>query len=276
VVELGGVLFCAVPEITCAIEKISHSGAVILAPLCFTPSDWRGDIGHAKHQLPDGVANIAFIVQSGDYVRAEFFAHAEERLPWMEIIGMCLNALYQAATCHRKCRGGGHVLERLCGRAYNMACAAYQLTSLGLYDEALTQVRGLGELTNLVALTALDPKAAQEWINADRGKRITDFGPSAVRKRVKKISPRHLCMDDKWYIELSEGYVHITPQTQPNFHGDIAFVGMRYEQKGCKEAIVSLMRILTHLCVFVCPYFELSDLSEDIGARLKQYLTTGT
>jgi hypothetical protein len=222
-------------------------------------------VNKQKEELPDGIANIAFIVQSGDYVRAEFFVDAEERLPWMEIIGMCLNALYQAATCHRKCRGGGHLLERLCGRAYNMTCAAYQLTSFGLYDEALTLVRGLGELTNLVALTAVDPKAGQEWINADRGKRINDFRPSAVRKRVKKISPRHLCMDDKWYAELSEAYTHITPQTQPNLHGDIAFVGMRYEEKGCKETIVSLLRILTHLCVFICPYFELSDLSEKIG-----------
>jgi hypothetical protein len=229
-----------------------------------------------RNELPDGIESIAFIVQSGDYVRAEFFAHAEERLPWMEIIGMCLNALYQAATCHRKCRGGGHLLERLCGRAYNTACAAYQLTTFGLYDEALTLARGLGELTNLVALTAVDPKAAQEWINADRGQRIKDFGPSAVRRRVKKISRRHLCMDDKWYGDLSEAYAHITPLTQPNFHGDIAFVGMRYEQKGCKETIVSLLRILTHLCVFICPYFALSDLSEKIAARLEQYLTAGT
>jgi hypothetical protein len=95
-------------------------------------------VNEQSDELPDGIANIAFIVQGGDYVRGEFFAHAEERLPWMEIIGMCLNALYQAATCHRKCRGGSHLLERLCGRAYNMTCAAYQLTSFGLYDEALT------------------------------------------------------------------------------------------------------------------------------------------
>jgi hypothetical protein len=228
-----------------------------------------------KIELPDGLANIAFIVQSGDYVRAEFFAHAEERVPWMEIIGMCLNALYQGATCYRKCRGGSHLLERLCGRAYNITCAAYQLTSFGLYDEALTLVRGLGELTNLVALTALDSKEAQEWINADRGKRIHDFGPAAVRKRLRKVSARHVCMDDEWYAKLSEEYAHVTPQTQPNLHGDRAFVGMRYEEKGCKETIVSLLRIVTALCVFICPYFELSDLSEKIGARLERYLTTG-
>jgi hypothetical protein len=229
-----------------------------------------------KFDVPNGIEHIQFIVQSGDYVRSEFFVHAEERVPWIEIIGMCLNALYQASTCHRKCTGGGHLLERLCGRAYNMACGAYALTSFGLYDEAFTLVRGLGELTNLVALLALDHKAGEEWINADRAKRIKDFGPSAVRKRVKKISRRHLCMDDKWYAELSEGYTHITPQTQPNLHGDVAFVGMRYEQKGCKETIKSLLLILTHLCVFICPYFELSDLSEKIAARMTQYLTTGT
>jgi hypothetical protein len=38
-----------------------------------------------------------------------------------EVLGTSLSALYQVATCHRKCFGGGHVLESLSGRIYNLA-----------------------------------------------------------------------------------------------------------------------------------------------------------
>jgi hypothetical protein len=228
-----------------------------------------------KAEVPSGIAHLAFISGAADHSRKEFIASLGELRPIADIVGMCLNVLYQGATCHRQCLGGSHLLERLCGRAYNHACGAYQLASFGFYDEALVLVRGLGEITNLIALTCIDTNERNEWIGADRKHRLKHFKPSDVRKRLKNSSQRHLCIDDKWYAELSEKYTHITPDTQPNLHGGKAWIGARYEETGAKEVVISLMRILTHLCVFAGPYMHLVDLSKEIGERLRKYVTQG-
>ncbi len=161
---------------------------------------------------PDGIEDVEFTLREAERARLEFASQPEERLPSVEIIGKCLNALYQAATCHRGCRGGDHLLERLCGRAYNNSVAAYLLTTQGLHDEAFSLIRGLGELTNLVALLALDTDARAASIKSDRKQRISEFGPKAVRKRLRSRWPhQRICMNDDWYAEPSEGYAHPTP-----------------------------------------------------------------
>jgi len=147
-----------------------------------------------------------------------------------------MNVLYQAATCHRKCHGGQHTFERLLGRAYNLSCGAYHLTIFGLYDEALSLIRSLGEIANLVMLSALDGPKIKEWLHASREERLRNFSPVKIRRMVrnKGMEP---CANDKWYREMSEGYTHITPDTQPNFHGGAAFVGGRYEKEGMQKLL---------------------------------------
>jgi hypothetical protein len=116
-------------------------------------------------EIPNGLDHIALLERVGRMTAAQtvpLFSKDELRA-----VGVSLNILYQAATCHRRCHGGNHMLERLCGRAYNLGCAAFHLLMLGCYDEALGLIRGIGELSNIVILAAEDPKAIQEWINAD-------------------------------------------------------------------------------------------------------------
>jgi hypothetical protein len=104
-----------------------------------------------------------------------------------EMIGTCLNALYQGRTCYRKCQGGSHLFERMSGRAYNLACGAYYLSVIGLYDESLNLIRDLGELTNLFVLSAFDHRKFQEWIDADRKTRLNKFSPKKVPDMQKSI-----------------------------------------------------------------------------------------
>src|SRR6266481_1324412 len=59
------------------------------------------------------------------------------------IIGTAMSVLYQAATCHRKCHGGAHVFEALCGRMYNLALGAYMLTLIKGSNHNFTLVRKL-------------------------------------------------------------------------------------------------------------------------------------
>src|SRR5260370_15539753 len=117
-----------------------------------------------KRGVPSGLNHIAFLEQVGRMTTAQTLPLlAKEEL---KSVGVSLNILYQAATCQRQCHGGAHMLERLCGRAYNHGCAAFHLLMLGFYDEALGLIRGIGELSNIMILAAEDPAAIQEWIHA--------------------------------------------------------------------------------------------------------------
>lgn len=138
-----------------------------------------------KVEIPTGLEHLAMIRRGAMYVANQTAENLDDYIINNDIIGTSLNAIYQAATCHRKCHGGGHILESLCGRAYNLSCSAYDLTIFGLYDEALNLIRGLGELTNLVMLSAIDGAKIREWVSADRKTRMTKFRPFKVRRMLE-------------------------------------------------------------------------------------------
>src|SRR5260221_7972617 len=123
-----------------------------------------------------------------------------------QIIGTAMSALYQAATCHRKCHGGAHIFEALCGRMYNLALGAYLLTLRGLYDEALNLIRSIGEVSNLIALSVVDKKALADWLASDKKTRLRKFSPSEVRKAIQRQEPSLLLANDDWYARFCEGY----------------------------------------------------------------------
>ncbi len=148
-----------------------------------------------NHGIPNGVGHVKMLdvgalhaLRTGE----EALKAKEERN--LEFIGVCMTALYQAATCHRECYGGQHLLEALCGRAYNLSAAAIHLAKIGYYDEALNLVRGIGEIANLVALGAVDQTAIKEWLEADE-KTLTEQIQSCKSSRpsVENVSRANDC-----------------------------------------------------------------------------------
>src|SRR5262249_22086913 len=127
-------------------------------------------------------------------------------------IGTSLSVLYQAATCHRECHGGPHILEALCGRVYNLGAAAYILANDGFYDEALNLVRSIGEAGNLISLSVVDKNALREWLSSDKKTRLRKFNPAEVRRALKEQEESAVLLaDDDWYSRFCEKYTHITP-----------------------------------------------------------------
>jgi len=177
-----------------------------------------------------------------------------------ELIGTSLCALYQAATCHRKCWNTGHVFESICGRAHNLGASAFKLIRAGYYDEALNLVRAIGETYNIVLLSVFDKVAFAEWMKADKKARLRNFSPVKVRLLLDATDCEGF-MDEEWYSELCEKYVHVSTRTMPNFHNDkTPIVGGVFQERGQKESLDSLSSILTMLAMFVCRYFEYDDL----------------
>jgi len=183
-----------------------------------------------------------------------------------ELLGTSLSALYQVATCHRKCFGGGHVLESLSGRIYNLAVSAYQLALSGLYDESLNLIRSIGEIANLISLSVVDKNALSEWLASDKQTRIRKFGPVKIRALLKKHDPALLIATDDWYAEFCEKYTHVTPQTRPNLHAatDQAHVGGAHNTKELQRVLGELSTIVGSVAMIVCKYADLDDLIDEI------------
>jgi hypothetical protein len=119
-------------------------------------------------KIPSGIEHLNMLSQLEAATNRESLKRLAEFETNRKMIGTALSALYQAATCHRQCHGGPHILESLCGRIYNFAVSAHQVTMRGLYDEALNLTRSIGEVSNLIALSVVDKKALAEWLSSDK------------------------------------------------------------------------------------------------------------
>ena len=102
---------------------------------------------------------------------------------------------------------------------------------MGFYDEALTLVRSLGEIANLLCLFFFEKGSLEEWKKSDRDYRYDHFGPGKVRQRLGKDLP----MDQKRYRLLCELSTHPVPELQPqafNQHGKSMVGGIAVQQAG--------------------------------------------
>jgi hypothetical protein len=217
-----------------------------------------------QQALPTARQHLAQIIEAGYAIQYESVKLLKEYTPECESIGVSLDTLYQVGTCHRGCRGGGHVLERLCGRAYNLGSAAFHLLMVGFYDEALGLVRSLGELTNLIALSATDHKSFQEWLDSDRKTRVTRFGPAKVRAMLERVDSPFMYATKAWYGDLSESYIHITPHTQPNAHSGRSMVGGVYQTDGATKTIKELADVLWCVATMASKFATFDDLFEEL------------
>lgn len=195
---------------------------------------------------------------------------AEKLAPYkyeLEIIGSSLSTLYQVGTCHRKCFGGPHVLERLSGRAYNLASSSYILICSGFYDESLNLVRSLGEIANLVSMSVVDKKALQGWLSADKKTRINKYGPASIRKILAKHADYTAYASDAWYSKFCEDYTHVHPDTMPNFDVESgrSHVGGFVQVENMAEAISELSVVTCHIAMIASKFADLDDMFDELA-----------
>jgi hypothetical protein len=195
-----------------------------------------------------------------------------KHLAELRLLGTALNAIYQAATCHRKSWATGHVLEMMGARIYNLAYAAYSLISIGFYDEAMNLTRSIGEIANLVSLSGHNKDQFYAWLKASKEERIRNFSPSRIRRM---LGPDGLVlMDADWYSELCESYTHITPWASPNNHNDMNRVICRgmVQEAGIEKSLGQLTIAVGTVALMYCLYFEYDDLFNELiecGDKMK-------
>lgn len=221
-------------------------------------------------RFPTGLDNLKLVDDLIALTYQESSKHLKDFVEQRQLMGTTLSILYQAATCHRKCHGGGHVLESLCGRMYNLGVAAYRLSLYGLYDEALNLCRGIGEVSNLIALSVVDKKALHNWLASDKKTRLRDFSPIKVRKALERLAPTLLLVNEDWYSRFCESFTHVTPQTKPNAHNvaQKGYVGDVYQSNGLKTAFDELTNALVPVSMIICQYFKFQDLFDELSSLI--------
>jgi len=225
----------------------------------------------ARAAIPSGIDHLKMVARLEAATNSQSLKDFSTSDVYCRLIGTALSVLYQAATCHRKCHGGPHIFESLCGRMYNLAVGAYLLAQRGLYDEALNLTRSIGEASNLIALSVIDKAALKEWLSSDKKTRLSKFSPSKIRKALERQEPALVLASEDWYAKFCEAYTHVTPQTKPNMHNSRgqAYVGGVYQAEGLNSTLEELATVLAFVAMIVCGYFKFSDLLAEITAVVK-------
>ncbi len=225
----------------------------------------------SKPEVPSGIEHLTLIERGSTIAERMSADVAHVNDCEREVIGTALNALYQAATCHRKCYGGPHILEALSGRLYNLGSSAYLLASRGYYDESLNLVRSMGEISNLISMSVIDKTAFNKWIASDKKTRLREFGPARVRTLLQQKAPELLIADSDWYSHFCESYTHATPHTKPNIDSETgrARVGGTFQPRRYATTLGELATVLASVALIVCRYFKLDDLFGEIRCGIQ-------
>lgn len=224
-------------------------------------------------EIPSGAEHLDGTVRASMIVQQQSKRTLATLSTECELLGTSLSTLYQVATCHRKCFGGGHVLEALSGRIYNLAVSAYQLALNGFYDEALNLTRSIGEIANLISLSVVDKAALSEWLASDTQTRIRKFSPAKIRKALEDDDSAVVIADRDWYSDFCEKYTHVTPQTIPNLHTSTGHghVGGIHDPNGLRKVFDELATMVASVSIFVSKYADLDDMFDDIVRIIRKY-----
>jgi hypothetical protein len=130
-----------------------------------------------------------------------------------------LQQVYLFSCCFWGCHGKEHVFEHLAGRTVSHAIASHRLIVTGYYDEALSLIRNVGEIANLLNLFWVDNTSIRSWLDGDDKHRRKEFSPVAVRTKLENLKWM-VPFDDQHYKRLCELVVHPTRTSRPNAHQD--------------------------------------------------------
>ena len=99
---------------------------------------------------------------------------------------------------------------------------------------------------------------------------MVKFGPGQVRTLLERVNSPYMYATKAWYGDLSESYIHITPQTQPNAHSGQSMVGGIYQPDGAAKAIKELSDVLWSVGLMASKFAKFDDLFEELATLNEQ------
>lgn len=199
----------------------------------------------------------------------DFSSKSGKKLPaTMESLGSVLSIIYRLACCAWGCKGGDHQVEWLLGKITNQASSALRLIRAGLYDEALSIVRGTGEIANLIWLFASNLDELESWKTSDSRVRKNTFSPYSVRMRLEEVSIIGPPIDKDRYSKLCDVGIHPTPKFAPGHYNGTGrpILGCVIQPAGVYVAMTELGYAVAMCAVHSA---KLVDAPDDIQLMLK-------
>lgn len=194
----------------------------------------------SENKIPVGLDFLRFVAEMEDTcerITDEQLSRMGLKTPkCVEKLGTVLSLVDRVGSCFWHCPGEGydaHVIQYIAARAGNFGRAAWRLARLGFYDEALSMVRSLGEIANLLMLFSLDSAAMADWKRSDSSRRHNNFRPAQIRDRIVNLGGM-VPLAKKQYHLLCELSTHPVPELRPqlfNPHG-VVMAGGRFQSAG--------------------------------------------
>jgi hypothetical protein len=117
----------------------------------------------------------------------EFILSSPALQKHVAMINQSLNCLDSALRTHKHRSTDELMILRLAARCFNSGAAALRLARMGYYNQCLSLVRDLMEVTLLLDLFERDPSTISEWAKTSEHSRFKKFSPLKVRLRLEEI-----------------------------------------------------------------------------------------
>ena len=168
-----------------------------------------------------------------------------------DALGTALSYLDLIASSWWGRREGDNLEERLLGKAVSHARAALRLLKIGYYDEALTIIRQMGEIANLLLLLMTSNESLLEYQNANDDERRRQFSPVKIRERLRNLGSS-VPMDQDTYSLFSSQYVHVNPSSGPQNHNrfGISTLGGYFQEGGALATLNHLAALVAFMLWF--------------------------
>jgi hypothetical protein len=197
------------------------------------------------------------------------FIKADPKLSdhWI-VVSEAMNVIYAFSRQHAHRSDDELTLQYLGIRLFNAAAASIKLALSGYYQKAFDHVRDILETYFLVDYLATYPDKIIEWKNADRKKRMTEFGPAFIRKALDSRDNYTSGARKKTYDTISEAATHASYLGFSLF--TIGEIGPFYNEKKLSAWLGELVMRLSHAAVILAPSTEGYD--ENLLQMSRHYL----
>ncbi|HEX7361904.1 MAG TPA: hypothetical protein VF283_15540, partial [Bryobacteraceae bacterium] len=190
----------------------------------------------------------------------EAFRHA------VESMGTLLSFGDGFASCIWGCHGKEHVIENLVGRAVSNARAAFRLIEFGHYDEALSLIRNIAEIANIMWLFYNQPAHIRSWLDLPEAERNREYSAVKVRLKLESIGATIPCDRDE-YRDLCRAAVHPDPQVRPQAHNQNAIptTGGYFQERAYVDCV---SKLASSLASAIGPAAKVALLSKEIAEHI--------
>jgi len=178
------------------------------------------------------------------------------------VVSEAMNVIYAFSHDHPHQSDNELTLQYLGIRLFNAAGASIKLALSGYYQKAFDQVRDILETYFLVDYLTTYPAKISEWKEADKKKRMAEFGPGFIRNALDKRDNYSSGARKKTYDAISEAATHASYRGFSLFMNDknLGETGPFYNEKKLSAWLGELVTRLSHAAVILASDAEGQDV----------------